>query len=101
MNRIYQSLSISIILIIGLVCAGCLSGKIDVTDPNGRHVAANIDALAHDADIEGFEWIGTESNTVVRVTRYVTTGGNSNLTAVCAASQAWAEAIKAAAEAAK
>ena len=82
-----------------MIGTGCFSGRVNVKNPDGTEVSAKISALAHDANLDGFEWIS--SNTTVRVNRYITSGGNSNLTVVCAAAIAWANAIQAAAAAAK
>lgn len=92
-----------------LILAGCatrgLNHKTTTTYPDGRvvveEISAKVNSFCYDSTLEGFAWDSCASNTSVRVEKHGSTGGASNVVAICAASEKWAEAIKATAAAAK
>lgn len=103
----YQSLSISIILIIAASAIGCghyyFQDKSTTLFPDGRTVVeyreAKVRTFAHDADINDFVWQTT--NTTVRLGAYKSTGGTTNFLKACETIESGFEALKATAEAAK
>lgn len=72
------------------------------THPDGRVVVAEIKAsvnsLGYDSSLEGFLWDAGPSNTLVRVDKHSSSGGSTNLAAVCATVQKGFDAVAAAAK---
>jgi hypothetical protein len=55
----------------------------------------------YDSSLEGFEWSSTPSNLTVRVAKHNSSGGSSNVVAVCHTVEKGFDAIKAVADATK
>ena len=105
----YQSLSISIGLIVGTLLAGCATRHFErktiTTYPDGRTVIEEVKAtdksFCYDSTLEGFSWDSSPSNTSIRVDKHDSTGGETNVAVIAVAVGKGFDALKATAEVAK
>lgn len=104
MKKLIASVIVPVVIALTGGCAARLyENKVTTTFPDGRvvveEVRAKVDSFCYDSSLEGFEW--TSSNVTVRVNRHGSSGGVSNVVAICNVLEKTADAAKAVAEATK